>query len=139
MLADTPLDGGPHQRANEIKSRCHHFQMNNIETEMRSQKFKNRIVINITQCQSFGSVLDLRKDDGAGQMMDTHSDIAISVRFLLGEQHPVYKVIGNKIGDTVFRETELPVLLTLALKDKTPDTFKTIIDKITEVDVWSMF
>lgn len=137
MLADTVLNGGPSQRANEIKSLHYNFQINNIETEMRSQKFKNRILINITQCQSFGSILDIRKDEE--QIMNAHSEIGISVRFLLGEQHPVYKVIGNKIGDAVFRETELPVLLTLALKDKTPDTFKKIVDKISDIDVWSMF
>ena len=137
MLADTPLNGGPSQRANEIKSLHHNFQINDIKTEMMAQKFKNRIVINITQCQSFGSILDIRKDEG--QMMNVSSDIGISVRFLLGEQHPIYKILANKIGETVFRETELPVLLTLALKDKTTDMFKTIMLKIAEIDVWSIF
>ena len=137
MLADTQLNGGPSQRANEIKSLHYNFPISDIKTEMIAQKFKNRIVINITQCQSFGSILDIRKDEG--QMMDAHSDIAISVRFLLGEQHPIYKILANKIAETVFRETEFPILLTLALKDKTPDVFKKIINKMSEIDVWSMF
>lgn len=137
MLAGTPLNSCPGQRG--IEARCHSFQMNDMETEMRSQKFKNRIVINITQCQTFGSVLDIRKDDTTGLVSEARTDSGISLRFLLGEQHPVYKVIGNRIGNAVFRESELPILLTLALKDKTPDIFKKIMDSVEAIDVWSMF
>ncbi|XP_066914548.1 proteasome assembly chaperone 3-like [Clytia hemisphaerica] len=142
MLADNTqlIQSGLHKRNHELQSRDFAIQSDDekLRTEFHAQKFKNRIVINITQCQSFGSVINITKDEN-GPMTTPNSEISVNVQFLLGEQHQMYKIISKKIGQIVFQETELPVLLTLALKSKTPEIFKLVTENIAKVDVWEMF
>ena len=138
MLADnTQLI---HKRNQEVQSRDFVIQSDHekLRTEFHAQKFKNRIVINITQCQSFGSIINVTKDEN-GPMTTPNSEISVNVQFLLGEQHQMYKIIAKKVGQMIFQETELPVLLTLALKSKTSEMFKLVTGSLEKVDVWSMF
>ena len=72
-------------------------------------------------------------------MTTPNSEISVNVQFLLGEQHQMYKIIAKKVGQMIFQETELPVLLTLALKSKTSEMFKLVTGSLEKVDVWSMF
>ena len=50
----------------------------------------------------------------------------------------MYKVIAKKIGQTIFKEVNIPILLTLALKEKTPEMFKAITGSLDQIDVWSI-
>ena len=142
MLADDSLPNnltsGPANRLQEVPTKKFTLQLNNVKTELVAQKFKNRIIINITQCQSFGSIINITKDD-EGYFSTSNTEVALSVNFLLGLQTPVYKILATKIGNVIFKETNVPVLLTLALKDRKPDVFKAIMDSLSEVDVWSIF
>jgi Uncharacterised conserved protein (DUF2372). len=142
MLADDSLPNnltsGPLNRLQEVATKKFTIQLNDLTTELMAQKFKNRIVVNITQCQSFGSIINITKDD-EGYFSTSNSEVALSLNFLLGLQTPVYKILATKIGVVIFKATNMPILLTLALKDRKPDAFKAIMENLKEIDVWSMF
>ena len=124
----------PGNQSNIPPSKRYTLNLNETLTEMRAQRFSNRIVINITQCQSFGSIIDITKDDNI-DCVNPDAEIYLTFRFLLGMTDNMYKVIAKKIGQTIFKEVNIPILLTLALKEKTPEMFKAIMGSLDQIDV----
>ena len=44
--------------------------------------------------------------------------------------------MARKIASIVFKETSLPILLTIALKDRSQKTFMELNDALVKVNVW---
>ena len=109
--------------------------INNYSTGIIAKRFPNRIAIFITQCQSFGTIMNIVKDDNNDFRPDS-SEIPFTVELLLGVEETIYKVVARKIASIVFKETNLPVLLTIALKDRSQKTFRELLDALVKVNVW---
>lgn len=109
--------------------------INNSRTDIVAKRFANRIAIFITQCQSFGTIINIVKDDNNDFRPDS-LDIPFTVELLLGVEETIYKVMARKIASIVFKETNLPILLTIALKDRSQKTFKELHDALVKVNVW---
>ena len=109
--------------------------INNCSTDIVVKKFANRIAIFITQCQSFGTIMNIVKDDNNDFRPD-NSEIPFTVELLLGVEETIYKVMARNIASIVFKETNLPILLTIALKDKSQKTFRELNDALVKVNVW---
>lgn len=109
--------------------------INNSRTDIVAKRFANRIAIFITQCQSFGTIINIVKDDNNDFRPDS-LEIPFTVELLLGVEETIYKVMARKIASIVFKETNLPILLTIALKDRSQKTFKELHDALVKVNVW---
>ena len=109
--------------------------INNSRTDIVAKRFANRIAIFITQCQSFGTIINIVKGDNNDFRPDS-LEIPFTVELLLGVEETIYKVMARKIASIVFKETNLPILLTIALKDRSQKTFKELHDALVKVNVW---
>lgn len=63
-------------------------------------------------------------------------EVPFTVELLLGVEETIYKVMARKIASIVFKETSLPILLTIALKDRSQKTFMELNDALVKVNVW---
>lgn len=138
-LMDAPRLQRPPDTQQDIPTKTYVAEINKNNTEFLAQRYKNRIFLVITQCNSFGSIINITKDDDTDLVMNHESDIPLSFKFLLGVEDNVYKVLAKKIGELVFREVNVPITMTLALKDKSSETLRMIMDSLQEIDVWSFF
>lgn len=118
-----------------INSRSISTIINNCSTDIVAKRFANRIAIFITQCQSFGTIMNIVKDDNNDFRPD-NLEVPFTVELLLGVEETIYKVMARKIASIVFKETSLPILLTIALKDRSQKTFLELNDALVKVNVW---
>lgn len=109
--------------------------INGHQTDIVAQKFSNRIFIVISQCDSFGSLIDITRDN-PDDMRPENAEIVCSVHFLMGIEDSVCKALARKLACIVFRDSDLPILLSIALKDKSLKSFKDIIEAVELVNVW---
>ena len=119
-------------------SKQHDITINGQPTHIRAQKYTNRLFVIVTQCNSFGTLLNITKEE-ADVMQPDNVDVKFSVDVLVGVEEPVYKVLARKAAALIFRDSNLPVLFSIALKDKSKGCFAEIVDGLEKVDVWSLF
>ena len=119
----------------DILSKKYSIEINGISTQYFAQRYSNRIYLVISQCNSFGTLINVSKDEQDGLRAEV-SDAAISTEFLLGVEENIYKVLAKKISSIIYKELELPILFSFALKEKSPETFQEILKHVDNVNVW---
>nr|XP_047126560.1 proteasome assembly chaperone 3-like [Hydra vulgaris] len=107
----------------------------NQETQFLAQRFSNRIFITISECNGFGSLINITKDELDVFTLE-NSKMSISVDFLIGVEEDIYKIIARQIAAAVFLETNLPILLAIALKDRSSKCLKDILNNLDKINVW---
>ena len=111
------------------------LETDGLKTELLAQRFSNRIFITVSQCNGFGSLINISKDE-LGAFTSENSNIGISVDFLMGVEENIYKTIARQIAAVVFRESSSPILVAIALKDRSPKYLKDIMSSLDKVNVW---
>ena len=107
------------------------------DTEFLAQMYSNRLFLVATQCESFGSLMNITKDDSVTMYPD-NADIPFTVQFLMGVEEDMYKVLAKKLASVILKDVNFPVLLSVALKDKSPKCFRGIIDGFSQVNIWDV-
>ena len=93
------------------------------------QIFSNRIFLVITECESFGTLINITKDS-VNQPFSEPTSVKCATEVLFGVNEPLYKVLAQKVGMEVFRWSSLPVLLSISLKNRTPTLLNPLMDGV---------
>ncbi|XP_065069348.1 uncharacterized protein LOC135694502 [Rhopilema esculentum] len=111
--------------------------VNGNSTDVVCYNFTNRIFILLTQFQRPGTMIHIEKQDSCQDVYSNQDIIDISTDVLLGVDDPIYQVYAKKIASVVFKETKKPILLAIALKDKSPPSIPLLSGLVLKNNVWS--
>jgi glutathione peroxidase-family protein len=116
----------------------HHITINGHLTHIIAQKYTNRLFIIVTQCNSFGTLLSVTKEE-VDALQPDNADVRFSIEVLIGVEDPIYKVLARKAASVIFKDCNIPILFSVALKDQSKECFTEIVNGLAKVDVWSLF
>ncbi|KAH9523494.1 Proteasome assembly chaperone 3 [Bulinus truncatus] len=100
--------------------------LNDHHTDVVVNKFEDYLFILATQYKKMGTVFQVTRDVLVDDMQENLP--LFSTRVLLGKDEPLYHVMAKTIVTAL--NPVFPVVLSLAVKDTTPDTVHAIIDMI---------
>ena len=130
MMVETSENGSEKFLSKQIS-----VNIQGYETRFLAQKYSNRLFLVVTQCNSFGTLLNITKDQ-LNSIRPDNAEIPFSIEFLMGSEDDIYKILGKYLASIVFKDINIPILFSVALKDKSQSCFKGIIDGFKKVNVW---
>ncbi|KAM9304843.1 proteasome assembly chaperone 3 [Gastrophryne carolinensis] len=107
--------------------------INGVSTQVVCSAFTDHILVVVTQYGKFGTLVSV-----APNVLTTElANPTLTTKVLLGCDEPLVHVCAKNLVSFVSQESKnKPVLLALALKDKSPDIIKTLKDVIRSCQVW---
>ncbi|XP_033118312.1 proteasome assembly chaperone 3-like [Anneissia japonica] len=107
--------------------------ISNIHTDIVCTSFTDKLMLIITQYQKLGTVMYVFNEAEISGMQQP----LFNTKVLIGKDEPVTHVYARNIALKLHQlGNTKPLLLTLALKDDTPEMLKAILESITQCKVW---
>ncbi|XP_053550350.1 proteasome assembly chaperone 3 [Bombina bombina] len=107
--------------------------INGVSTQVVCSAFSNHILVVVTQYGKMGTLVSVTPNVVSGDI----GTPSLTTKVLLGPDEPVIHVCAKHLVTFVSQESKnKPILLALALKDKSVDTIKLLKDIIKSCQVW---
>ncbi|XP_053326721.1 proteasome assembly chaperone 3 [Spea bombifrons] len=107
--------------------------VNGIYTQVVCSAFSDRILVVVTQYGKMGTLVSLSPNMVSGDL----GKPSLTTKVLLGQDEPLIHVFAKNLVSFVSEESKnKPILLALALKDKSVESIKTVKDMIKNCQVW---
>jgi len=92
-----------------------------IHTEFILTTYSNLVFFVVTQLEKLGSLLLARRE------LTMEGEPTFAISSLLGRRDPEIEIYARKLVEVTSKRSAKPLLLSLALKDNSPSTFRQII------------
>ncbi|KAM4632266.1 proteasome assembly chaperone 3 [Discoglossus pictus] len=107
--------------------------INGISTQVVCSAFSNYIMVVVTQYGKMGTLVSVTPNVVSGDL----GKPSLTTKVLLGPDEPLVHVCAKNLVTFVSQESKnKPILLSLALKDKSVDSIKLLKDVIRNCKVW---
>ncbi|KAM4698194.1 proteasome assembly chaperone 3 [Rhinophrynus dorsalis] len=107
--------------------------INGIVTQVVCSAFSDRILVVVTQYGKMGTLVSVTPNLVSGEI----GNPSLTTKVLLGCDEPIIHVCAKNLVTFVSQESKnKPVLLSLALKDKSVDCVNTLKNMIRNCQVW---
>ncbi|XP_018412617.1 PREDICTED: proteasome assembly chaperone 3 [Nanorana parkeri] len=108
-------------------------KINGTTTQVVCSAFTDHILVVVTQYGKFGTLVSVTPNTVTGDM----GKPTLTTKVLLGSDEPLIHVCAKNLVSFVSQESKnKPVLLGIALKDKSPDCINTLKALIKSCQVW---
>ncbi|KAE8579601.1 hypothetical protein XENTR_v10024107 [Xenopus tropicalis] len=107
--------------------------INGVATQVVCSAFTNQILVVVTQYGKMGTLVSVTPSLVSSDL----GKPSLTTKVLLGQDEPLVHVCAKNLVTFVSQEAKnKPVLLSIALKDKSVDCIKTLKDVIRTCQVW---
>ncbi|KAK6179195.1 hypothetical protein SNE40_011611 [Patella caerulea] len=96
------------------------YEVNGIPSEIVVSQFTDKLFIVVTQYKKIGTVLQINKEVILDEMQQAST--VYNIKVLLGKDEPLTHVIAKNLTSEI--NTNKQIILTVALKDSSPQTVK---------------
>ncbi|XP_046361631.1 proteasome assembly chaperone 3-like [Haliotis cracherodii] len=103
--------------------------VNDNHTDVLCSRFDDRLLLVVSQLQKFGTMVQISRNIVLDEMQQSTS--VYSTKVLLGSDEPLTHVLAKNLIAEV--KTTKPIILTMSLKDTTPQTVKALAALVKEV------
>jgi len=105
-----------------------------VPTDFHVSVYSDRVLVVITQNGKPGTLLLAQRERGAGGMGGGAGGFATKV--LMGKRDDYMQVYVRRVAEMVSSRCDKPVLLTLCVKDDSPEVFKAVMAALATVAIW---
>ena len=105
-----------------------------VPTDFHVSVYGDRVLVIITQNGKPGTLLLAQRERGAGGVGGGPGSFTTKV--LMGKRDDYMQVYARRVGEMVAARCEKPVLLTLCIKDDSPEVFKETIATLETIAIW---
>ncbi|XP_063284991.1 proteasome assembly chaperone 3 [Pelobates fuscus] len=122
------MDGKP-----AVVSKKAEEMVNGVATQVVCSAFSDHILVVVTQYGKMGTLVSVSPNAMSGDL----GTPSLTTKVLLGKDEPLIHVFAKNLVTFVSQESKnKPVLLSMALKDKSVDSIKALRDVIRSCQVW---
>ena len=106
-------------------------------TDVVCMGFSNKIFVIVTQYKRIGTLIEVQRED-IYRKASSDESISFASNVLLGTDEPTYHLFAKKIAFEISKQsgTSKPILLGIALKDKSVANMKETINFVMDLEVW---
>jgi hypothetical protein len=117
-----------------VKSAQAHSAICGVPTDFHVSVYADRVLVIITQNGKPGTLLLAQRERGAGGMGTGKGSFTTKV--LMGKRDDFMHVYARRVAEMVAARSEKPLLLTLCVKDDSPEVFKAVMATLDTVAIW---
>ncbi len=105
-----------------------------VSTDFHVSVYSDRVLVIITQNGKPGTLLLAQREQGAGGMGGGQG--AFTTKVLMGKRDEYMQVYARRVAEMVAAKGDRSVLLTLCVKDDSPEVFKACMATLATVAIW---
>jgi proteasome assembly chaperone 3 len=117
-----------------VKSAQTHAAIGGVPTDFHVSVYSDRVLVVITQNGKPGTLLHAQRERSAGGMGTGPG--CFSIKVLLGKRDEYLQVYARHVAEMVAARCDKPVLLTLCVKDDSPEVFKSVMSSLATIAIW---
>lgn len=117
-----------------VKSAQAHAAICGVPTDFHVSVYTDRVLVIITQNGKPGTLLLAQRERGAGGMGTGKGSFTTKV--LMGKRDDFMHVYARRVAEMVAARSDKPLLLTLCVKDDSPEVFKAVMATLDTVAIW---
>lgn len=105
-----------------------------VPTDFHVSVYSDRVLVIITQNGKPGTLLLAQRERGAGGTASGPG--SFSTKVLMGKRDDYMQVYARRVAEMVAARCDKPLLLTLCVKDDSPEVFKAVMSKLQTIAIW---
>lgn len=105
-----------------------------VPTDFHVSVYSDRVLVIITQNGKPGTLLLAQRERGASGMASGPG--SFSTKVLMGKRDDFMQVYARRVAEMVSAKCDKPVLLTLCVKDDSPEVFKAVMATLQSIAIW---
>mmetsp|Transcript_57483 Transcript_57483/g.132008 ORF Transcript_57483/g.132008 Transcript_57483/m.132008 type:complete len:130 (-) Transcript_57483:401-790(-) len=115
-----------------IRTRSAQATVCGVETNMLVTAYSNRFFVHISQNENFGTLIHSWRDNPVEGACSS-----FSTRVLLGRRDDeTLEVYARTLIELISQRSSLPLLLSISMKEHSPEMFKGILRELDQIRLW---